>query len=129
MAKQVFQGEWTGFLKCIVTKECTTYHNTKSAILDCITSDQAYIESQLMMDAIVIDLSVITGSQAPLLSSGSRCDDFSFLIIERMIKMAESCNAQITDTVTDQYTELLIKYARRLTRKSKSFDQKILFNS
>ena len=111
MAKQVFQGEWTGFLECIVTKECTTYHNTKSAILDCITSDQAYIESQLMMDAIVIDLSVITGSQAPLLSSGSRCDDFSFLIIERMIKMAESCNAQITDTVTDQYTELLIKYA------------------
>ena len=129
MAKQVFQGEWTGFLECIVTKECTTYHNTKSAILDCITSDQAYIESQLMMDAIVIDLSVITGSQAPLLSSGSRCDDFSFLIIERMIKMAESCNAQITDTVTDQYTELLIKYARRLTRKSKSFDQKILFDS
>ena len=129
MAKQVFQGEWTGFLECIVTKECTTYHNTKSAILDCITSDQAYIESQLMMDAIVIDLSVITESQAPLLSSGSRCDDFSFLIIERMIKMAESCNAQITDTVTDQYTELLIKYARRLTRKSKSFDQKILFDS
>ena len=45
LAKQVFQGEWTGAPECFVTKECTLYHNTKSAILDCITSDQAYTES------------------------------------------------------------------------------------
>ena len=78
-------------------------------ILDCITSDQAYIESQSMMDAIVIDLSVIIRSQAPLLSSGSTSDDFSLLVIDRIIKMAESCNAQKIDIVADQYTELSIK--------------------
>ena len=78
-------------------------------ILDCITSDQAYIESQSMMDAIVIDLSVIIRSQAPLLSSGSTFDDFSLLVIDRIIKMAESCNAQKIDIVADQYTELSIK--------------------
>ena len=109
LAKQVFQGEWTGAPECFVTKECTLYHNTKSAILDCITSDQAYIESQSMMDAIVIDLSVIIRSQAPLLSSGSTFDDFSLLVIDRIIKMAESCNAQKIDIVADQYTELSIK--------------------
>ena len=108
-AKQVFQGEWTVVPECFVTKECTPYHNTKSAILDCITSDQAYTESQLMMDAIVIDLSVIIRSQAPLLSSGSTFDDFSLLVIDRIIKMAESCNAQKIDIVADQYTELSIK--------------------
>ena len=93
LAKQVFQGEWTGAPECFVTKECTLYHNTKSAILDCITSDQAYIESQSMMDAIVIDLSVIIRSQSPLLSSGSTFDDFSLLVIDRIIKLAESCKS------------------------------------
>ena len=82
-----------------------------------------------MMDAIVIDLSVITRSQAPLLSSGSTFDDFSLLVIDRIIKMAEYSNAQRTDIVTDQYTKLLIKSARRLTGKSKSFFQEILFDS
>ena len=62
-AKQAFQGEWAGVLECFFTKKCTPYHNTKSAILDCITSDQTYIEGQLMMQAIVIDLSVIIKSQ------------------------------------------------------------------
>ena len=104
LAKQVFQGEWTGVPECLVTKECTLYHNTKSAILDCITSDQAYIESQSMMDAIMIDLPVIIGCQAPLLSSGSTFDDFSLLVIDILIKMAESCNAQRIDIMTDQYT-------------------------
>ena len=104
LAKQVFQGEWTGAPECLVTKECTPYNNTKSAILDCITSDQAYIESQSMMDAIVIDLSVIIRSQAPLLSSGSTFNDFSLLVIDRIVKMAESCNAQRIDILTDQYT-------------------------
>ena len=80
------------------------YHNTKSAILDCIASDLAYIESQSMMDAIVIDLSVIIRSQAPLLSSGSTFNDFSLLVIDRIVKMAESCNAQRIDILTDQYT-------------------------
>ena len=108
LARQVFQGEWTGVPECFVTKECTPYHNTKSAILDCITSDQAYIESQSMMDAIVIDLPVIIRSQAPLLSSGSAFDDFSLLVINRTIKMEESCSAQRIDIVTDQYTKLSI---------------------
>ena len=62
LAKQVFQGEWTGAPECFVTKECKPYHNTKSAILDCITSDQAYTESQSTMHAIVIDSSVIIRS-------------------------------------------------------------------
>ena len=62
LAKQVFQGEWTGVPECFVTKECKPYHNTKSAILDCITSDQAYTESQSTMHAIVIDSSVIIRS-------------------------------------------------------------------
>ena len=93
LAKQVFQGEWTGAPECFVTKECTLYHNTKSAILDCITSDQAYIESQSMMDAIMIDLPVIIRCQAPLLSSGSTFDDFSLLVIDRIIKLAESCKS------------------------------------
>ena len=93
LAKQVFQGEWTGAPECFVTKECTLYHNTKSAILDCITSDQAYIESQSMMDAIVTDLTVIIRSQSPLLSSGSTFDDFSLLVIDRIIKLAESCKS------------------------------------
>ena len=88
LAKQAFQGEWTGVLECFVTKKCTPYHNTKSAILDCITSDQAYIEGQLMMDAIVIDLSVIIKSQTPLLSSGSTFAGFSLLVVDRIIKMA-----------------------------------------
>ena len=72
-----------------------------------------------MTDAIVIDLSVITRSQAPLLSSGSTFDDFSLLLIDRKINMAESCHAQGNDIVTDQYTKLLIKSARRLTGESK----------
>ena len=38
LVEQVFLGEWTGVPECFVTKECTPYHNTKSAILDCITS-------------------------------------------------------------------------------------------
>ena len=63
LTKQTFQGEWTGVLECFFTKKFTPYHNTKSAILDCITNDQAYIEGQLMMEAIVIDLSVIIKSQ------------------------------------------------------------------
>ena len=78
MAKQVFQGKWTGVPECFVTKECTLYHNTKSAVLDCITSDQTYIESQSMMDAIAINLSVLIRSQASLLSSGSAFDDFRY---------------------------------------------------
>ena len=77
MAKLVFQGEWTGVPECLFTKECTPYHNTKSAILDCITSGQAYIEGHSMMDTIVIDVSVLIRSQAPLLSSRSTFDDFS----------------------------------------------------
>ena len=89
MAKQVFQREWTGAPECLVTKECTPYNNIKSAIRDCITSDQAYIESQSMKDAIVINLSVIIRSQAPLLSSGSKFDGSSLLVIDRIIKMAE----------------------------------------
>ena len=128
MAKQVFQGEWIDFPECFITKECTPYHNTISAILDCITSDQTYIESQSMMDAIVIDMSVIIRSQAPLLSSGSTFDDFSLLVIDIIIKMAESCNAQRIAIVTDQYTELSIKTPSRLARKSKSFGQQILFD-
>ena len=96
-------------------------------ILDCITSDQAYIESQSMMDATVIDLSVIIRSQAPLLSYGSTFD-FSLLVTDRIIKMAESCNAQRIDIVTDQYTELSIKSPTRLARKSESFGQQILFD-
>ena len=108
LAKQVFQGEWTGAPECFVTKECKPYHNTKSAILDCITSDQAYIESQSMMNAIVIDSSVIIRSRALLLSSGSTFDDFSLLVIYIIIKMAESCSAQRIDIVSDQYTELSI---------------------
>ena len=97
-------------------------------ILDCITSDQAYIESQSMMDAIVIDLSVIIRSQAPLLSSGSTFDDFSLLVIDRIINMAESCDAQGIDIVTDQYTELSIKSPTGLARESQSFGQQILFD-
>ena len=81
-----------------------------------------------MMDAIVIHLSVILRSQAPLLTSGSKFDDFSLLVIGRIIKMAESCNAQRIDTVTDRYTELSIKSPTRLARKSKSFGQQILFD-
>ena len=46
-----------------------------------------------MMDAIVIDLSVIIRSQAPLPSSGSTFDDFSLLVIDRIIKLAESCKS------------------------------------
>ena len=129
LAKQVFQGEWTDVRQCFVAKECTRYHNSKSVILDCITRDQAYIESQSMMDAIVIDLSVIIRSQSPLLSSGSTFDDFSLLVIDKMIKMAESCNPQKIDIVTDQYTELSVKSPTRLARKSKSFGQQILFDS
>ena len=119
--------KWTSVPECFITKECTPYHNTKSAILDCITSDQACIESQSMMDAIVIDLSVIIGSQAPLLSYGSTFD-FSLLVIDRIRTMAESCNAQRIDIVTDQYTELSIKSPTRLARISESFGQQILFD-
>ena len=82
-----------------------------------------------MMDAIVIELTVIIRSQSPLLSSGSTFDDFSLLVIDKMIKMAESCNAQKTDIVTDQYIELSVKSPTRLARKSKSFGQQILFDS
>ena len=46
-----------------------------------------------------------------------------------MIKIAESCNAQKIDIVTDQYTELSVKSPTRLARKSKSFGQQILFDS
>ena len=80
------------------------------------------------MDAIVIHLSVMIRSQAPLLTSGLKFDDFSFLVIGRIIKMAESCNAQRIDTMTDRYTELSIKSPTRLARKSKSFGQQILFD-
>ena len=128
MAKKVFQGEWTGVPECFVTKECTLYHNIKSAILDCITSDQTYIQNQSIMDAIVINLSVIIRSQAPLLPSGSTLYDFSLLVIDRIIKMTESSTAQRIDIVTDQYTELSIKSPTRLARKSKSFGQQILFD-
>ena len=61
------------------------------------------------MDAIVINLSVIIRSQAPLLPSGSTLYDFSLLVIDRIIKMTESSTAQRIDIVTDQYTELSIK--------------------
>ena len=127
LAKLVFQGEWTGVLECFVSKECKPYHNAKAAILDCITSDQAYIECQSMLDAFVIDLSVIIRSQTPLLSSGSTFDDFHLLVMYRIIKRAESCNAERVDVVTDQYTELSIKSPTKLARKSKSFGQQILF--
>ena len=55
--KQVFQGEWTGVPESFITKECTLYHNTKSSILDCITSDQALTESQSIRicDRLVCD--------------------------------------------------------------------------
>ena len=97
-------------------------------ILDCITSDQAYIESQSIMDAIVIDLSVIIRSQAPLPSSGSTFDDFSLLVIDRIINMAESFDAQGIDIATDQYTELSIKSPTGLARESQSFGQQILLD-
>ena len=42
--------------------------------------------------------------------------------------MAESCNAQRIDIMTDQSTELSIKSPTRLTRKPKSFGQQILFD-
>ena len=103
-------------------------HRSITLSLDCITSDQAYIESQSMMGAIAINLPVIIRSQAPLLSSGSTFDDFSLLVIDIIIKMAESCNAQRIAIVTDQYTELSIKTPSRLARKSKSFGQQILFD-
>ena len=103
-------------------------HRSITLSLDCITSDQAYIESQSMMGAIAINLPVIIRSQAPLLSSGSTFDDFSLLVIDRLIKMAESCNAQRIDIMTDQSTELSIKSPTRLTRKPKSFGQQILFD-
>ena len=80
------------------------------------------------MDAIVIDLPVIIRCQAPLLSSGSTFDNISLLFIDILIKMAESCNAQRIDIMTDQYTEFSIKSPTRLTRKPKSFDQQILFD-
>ena len=56
-AKQVFRGEWTGVPESFITKEYTLYHNTKSVILDCITSDQALIESQFIRicDRLVCD--------------------------------------------------------------------------
>ena len=117
-----------GVPECFVTKECTPYHVTKSGILDCIKSDQAYIESQSIMDTAVIDLSVIIRSQAPLLSSGSTFDGFSLLVIDRIIKMTESCNAQRIDILTDQYTELSNKSPTGLPRKPKSFGQQILFD-
>ena len=58
----------------------------------------------------------------------SKFDDFSLLVIGRIIKMAESCSAQRIDTMTDRYTELSIKSPTRLARKSKSFGQQILFD-
>ena len=76
----------------------------------------------------MIDLSVIIRSQAPLHSSGSTFDDFSLLVIDRIIKKAESCNVQRIDIMTDQYTELSIKSPAGLERKSKSFGHKILFD-
>ena len=73
----------------------------------------------------MIHLSVIITYQAPLLTSCSKFDDFSLLVIGRIIKMAESCNAQRIDAVTDRYTEISTKSPTRLVRKSKSFGQMI----
>ena len=72
-----------------------------------------------MMDAIAINLSVLIRSQASLLSSGSAFE-FSLLAIDRIIKMAESYNAQGIDIMTDQYSEPSIKSPTRLARKFKS---------
>ena len=55
-------------------------------------------------------------------------DDFSLLIIDRIIKMRESCNAQRIDVVTDLYTVLSIKSPTMVARKSKSFGLEILFD-
>ena len=103
-----------------ITKECTPYLNTKSAILDCITSDQAYIENQLMMDALwsTCLCNQVSGSFTFIWFNIWL---FSSLVIDRITKITESCNAQRTDTVTDQYTERSLKSPTRFGGKSKSF--------
>ena len=58
LAKQVFQGEWTGLPECFVTKDCSPYHNTKSVIINCITTE--VLPSSPKVEAIVVDLSLIT---------------------------------------------------------------------
>ena len=62
LVKKVFQGEWTSLPECFVTKDSSAYHNPKSVILNSVAQDE--LSSSPKVEALVVDLSLITRSQA-----------------------------------------------------------------
>ena len=82
LAKKVFQGEWTGLTECFVKKDCTPYHNTKSVILDRIANSDLQFHPKV--EALVVDLSVVTRAQASFITPGSTFNDLSESIIKNI---------------------------------------------
>ena len=126
LTKRVFEGEWTGVPECFVTKDCTPYHNTKSKILDCLGDTQ--VPGPIESEALVVDLSVITRSQASIIKCGSTFNDLGDAVIRNITKTASACGASRLDMVLDIYNkQLSVKYPTRCDRKSKGFGHQISF--
>ena len=128
LSKKVFQGEWTGVPECFVKKDCKPYHNTKSIILDCISNDEVNLSHHPNVEALIVDFSVVIRAQASVVSPGTTFNDLSESVLQNIVKMAESCDAQRIDIVSDHYTELSIKSPTRLDRKSKNIGQQMVFD-
>ena len=125
LVKQVFRGEWTGVPECLVTKDGTPYHNPKAEILDCFGSNSMEVHPKV--EALVVDLSVITRSQASVIALGSTFDELGDRVIKNITSTAMTHEATRLDIVLDLYDKKSIKHPTRCDRKSKGFGHQISF--
>ena len=111
LAIKLFQSEWTGIPECFVDKNCNPYHGKKSQLLECLDDDE--LHSHPKVDAIVVDMSVVTRAQASVIAPGSTFNNLADGVLNYIISLAEDCEANRIDIVLDQYSDLSIKYPTR----------------
>ena len=115
MAKSVFEGEWTGLPECFVSKDGSTYHNSKSVIINYLVHEEVPPIPETA--GLVVDLSLIMRSQASVVNTVSSFNDLYESIITNIVGTAKTIGAQRIDIVSHLYSETSIKHSTWVGRK------------
>ena len=125
LAMKLFQSEWTGIPECFVDKDCNPYHGKKSQLLESLEDDELRFHPKV--EAIVVDMSVVTRAQASVITPGSTFNNLADGVLKYIVHLANECEANRVDIVLDQYNDLSIKYPTRCDRKSENFGYQTAF--
>ena len=89
VARDLFVNEISGAPECFLDKKAQEpYHNSKSAILDCIVKE--YVSNLLNADGLIIDLSFVIRSQISVVNKGVTFNELSRQIFQSIENQAET---------------------------------------